>query len=337
LKNEFPVQYPRVVFEDRKPVPNLMISLNSIKESPGEGGESIIHNLDRRFFLPFTNAVQLLQIRNIIFMGDNAPAHPYFSEALKIFKGKVENLVVWLKPGQGLEKCAEIANYCDAVYYQLGPFSDLDTPGVKKLFDQLREDVEAIRKNAVSSPPPINANFYLSGGTLFNIGKVISLAESACLDHVDFYPANCFISPEGERLSSPLNPDLLPDTVKLQELYENFWEMLEEKHFRSWLFDLRITRRQLERVVAYFRAASGRAVFVPPHCRAPKVAYYISPDGTVKCCPYQKDIGNLWKNLLVETGMTLTVREFRSHINLARNPICPTCPGAFPHVLWPCR
>jgi len=320
--------YPQVLFEDRKPIPNLMICLNG--PAPGNRGENNAPDessfLPRRFILPLTVSSELFRVRNITLFGDNPPAHPDFPFILRKLSEKVEHLGVRLKPGQGREARDDIVRYAREVIYLLEPGEPR-----KEEADLLREDVAALC--SAHRPPFIRGFCFLTGETLSSIEDTVRFAEQAQLNRLDFFPANLFITPLNERCNEPLHPGLLPDREAVSALERDFWEMLEERCFRSWLFDLNVARRQLKRVMEYFKAATGLGEFEPPHCRASRISLFIEPSGQVRFCPFQPAIGELGRHALKEIALSEPLRRFRAHHNLARNPVCPVCPGDFPHLL----
>ncbi len=342
--------YADILFQDRKPIPNLMIRLNARRQevhTTAPNPQSTIRNqqsaipnpqyigLARRFILTFATAIEIFRIRNIALLGDNPPVHRDFEFALKTLSCRVENLMVLLRPGQcrGCEML--MSSYASEVVFLIGPFAGETEGELREIFEGLQGEIEALRREGTNLP--VRAILYLSAGSLTRLDEIIPLVESAGFSHLDFYPANPFITSHNERSRTPLNPALIPKPEDLWEIEENFREMLKERCFQSRLFDLKVTRRQIARVLNYFKAATGRANFVPPYCRASRIAFYIEPTGAVRCCPYQPIFGNLFKSTLIEIAQSESLRHFRASLNLARNSICPVCPGDYAHFLWRSR
>jgi len=312
--------YPEILLEPRRTLPNLTLCLN-------RSGKK----LDRRFFLPLANAAQFFGVRNIMLMGENPTAHPDFAIALSSFSGKGESLSLWIKPGQS-SPCADIiAHEVNEIIFRLGPYSGTEKIWMAEL-RALRSEVRALRKERPHLI--IKGVFHLSSATLRAMENVIHRMEEALFDRLEFFPPNLFLNPESEPATLPLSPELIPSHDELIRFEENFWEMLDEHCFQSWLFDLEMTRRQLERVLLFFKSASCRGAFEPPHCRASRISFYVEPTGHIRCCPWQEIFGNLQEMSLHEIEECEHVHDFRSKISLATDRICQKCPGDFPHFLW---
>ena len=312
--------YPEFLLEPRRTLPNLTLCLNSSGKT-----------LDRRFFLPLANAVQFHGVRNIALMGENPPAHPDFAIALRPLFGKGENLSLWIKPGQSSPCAGLIAHEVNEIIFRLGPYSGPEEIWMAEL-SALQSEVCMLRKERPHLI--VKGVLHLSSAIIKALEDAIHRVEDALFDRLEFFPPNFYLSPGSEPATSPLSPDLIPSHEELMRYEKNFWEMLDEPCFQSRLFDLDMTRRQLERVLLFFKAASGHGAFEPPHCRASRTSFYIEPTGHVRCCPWQEAFGDLREMSLREIEESERVHVFRSKINLAIDRICPLCPGDFPHYLW---
>ena len=334
--------YPQILFEDRKPIPNLVIRLHARR---GKGGFQPwdkpvgefcgkVSILERRFLLPLANYTRLFHVRNVLLFGDHPSVYPELEYALDCFSRRVENIVLCLRPGQARGSESLIASKVRQIVYFIGPFADVSS-GTADVFPLLKGEIQSIRKanNSIS----IKAVLYLSFQGIMEIDRLIQKVEEAGFDRLDFFPPNLFIGGAGERCLRPMGHELVGSREPMVSLEKRFWDMLEERCFESWLFDLNQTRRQMKRVLNYFKAALGLGDFSPPYCRASRIAFYVDSDAAIRCCPYQEAFGNLGKKSLLEISKGEALRYFRSNLNLARNDICPVCPGTYPHLLWRTR
>ncbi len=310
--------FPKIFLQARHAIPNIMIRMH---EAPGSF-------LDRRFFLPLAVAARYFWTRQVALLGDDPLSHPHINDALNLWKESAEHLAIWIRPGQ-LKNHAQVLKSCaNEIVYLLGPYDasseqwDNDAIMLKKEIAQLKKDSPRLT---------VRAQIYFSALALSILPKIAQCAQEAQLEKLEFFPPPLHDSKNNN--NSKLNTLLLTDE-QIKKFEENFWEIMDEKYFQSCLFDLDMTRRQLERIINFFKAANGSGNFEPPHCRAPRTALFIEPNGDVRCCPYQTVCGSLWVYPLRSIEESSTTHEFRTKINLYTEKKCLTCPGNYPHLLW---
>jgi hypothetical protein len=335
--------FPDALFEEYKPLPNIMICLNF----PGEDGEffdAVFQetgrqnnrmSIDRRYFLPLANNASILGVRNIMLSGEDPCQYPDLDYALKCFSGRVENLCLVVRPAQSLGMDSSLVPLLQEIVYRIPPDFREGQEGYFGKMESLKNEISDLRK--INRDIKVQAMLYLSGGNLSRLDQVIDLIERCGFDRLHFFPANLYLAPGKGRSAEPNEPGLLPSGEEITNLERTFWDLLEESCFESRLFDLNICRRQLERVLEYFKCALGMGGFPPPYCRAHRIACFIQPGGVVRCCPYQKAIGNLAEKSLIRIRESEELRLFQADINMARDPMCPVCPGVYPHLLWKSR
>lgn len=319
--------YPEALFEERPAVPNIAMELNSDLRNDGKPAE-----ISRRYFLPIITTAEMLSAGNVIFTGDRAGAYPELEYALGIFYKRVRNILLRVHPGEIADKGPMIGKFVDRVDYRLGPWSGKQSEkAVRSEIDNAAQEIEGLK--SVHDPPWITASLYTTSFSLRILGQLVEILEKAGFDRLEFFPANLFIAPDNTRRQDPSDPDILLEKEEIKSLEGEFWEMLEEKYFRSRLFDLNISRRQLERTLNYYAAAKGKRDFEPPHCRASRLSLYIDANCGVRVCPFQPTLGNLKKTTLRSISESETLRNFRANMKHNQNPICPPCAGDYPHQL----
>ncbi|MBN1902055.1 SPASM domain-containing protein [Candidatus Sumerlaeota bacterium] len=331
--------FPDILFEDHKPLPNLSISLNSSGReeesfdpvSPIASNPEHWRNLDPRHFLPLADKISLFHIRNVMLTGVNPAVYPFLKDALKCFSGKVENLSLVISPGQSLNVDLKLIPLLQEIVYLIPPYWLNGIRGEREEAESLEYEISHLRKN--NRNIAVRAMLYLSARNLSRLGSVIDRVEKAGFDRLYFFPSNLFLLSEKGRVPKPAYPEHLPSEEEVMNLERTFWDFLEERFFESRLFDLNLCRRQLERVLEYFKAALGREEFSPPFCRASRIAIHVDPEGRVRACPYQKVIGDLAKKSLIRIRESEELFLFQANLNLARSPLCPACPGVYPHLL----
>jgi Fe-coproporphyrin III synthase len=88
---------------------------------------------------------------------------------------------------------------------------------------------------------------------------------------------------------------------------------------------IRETPEKLRRIVRHFRAHQGLEEPVAPRCNAPWVSAVVEVDGTVRPCFFHPPIGKLHGSGLIEVLNSPAALEFRSRLDIARNPVCRRC------------
>lgn len=326
MKTDINSIYPKVLFESRKPLPNLVLNLNRKKKDG-------LLQMDRRFFLPLATSGELLSVRQVILTGEDPLSHDFLREAVEIFSDRFERVSLWLRPGQLRNVDKDIFRRLNDLICLMGPFHEED---------EARDSIESLKKETVvlresDKNLDLRAVLYLSRATINSLPKFVAMIENSGFQKLDFFPPNLFLPEAEKRIEEPLNPSLLPYKKDLLTEEERLWDLLEEPELQTPLFDLNITRRQLLRVYTWYRAALGEGGFAPPYCRAPRLSFYIEPEGLVRCCPWQPVLGNLREESILKIAGKNHTRYFRADINLAKNRFCPACPGDYPHFLMRIR
>jgi len=333
--------YPSALFEDRKPVPNLMIRLNAPEQEPSafdptvcktEFEKNLVY-LPSCFLLFFANNIDRFHIRNITLFGTNPFAYPALESALALFAAKPVHVGMCLFPNQLPDKNPQYLDKMNTLFYRLGPFSGENE--ISKTFRSLPEEITLLR--SLNPSLEIRAILYVSDFCLKNLDRVIHLVENAGFDHLDFFSPNLYINLLNQNEKDLCVQNLVPSKEEIKSLEKDFWNILEQRWFETHLFDLNLCRRQMERVIQFFGAIRGLGEFAPPFCRASRVSFFIEPTGEVRTCPYQKIVGNLRSHSLVQISESEELKLFQANLNLAKSPICPSCPGAYPHLLWKTR
>lgn len=311
--------FPKIFLQARHAIPNLMIRMHEAPDS----------FLDRRLFLPLSVAARYFWTRHVALLGDNPLSHPYINEALNLWKGSVENLAVWIRPGQ-IEDHAQMLSACaDEIVYLLGPY---DSPSNQWDAEAMILKNEIAQLKKASPRLRVRAQFYFSSFALPMLPEIIRKAEEAQLEKLEFFSP--LLHDNKNNNKQKIIKNLLLTVDQLNEFEDRFWKIMDEKYFQSCMFDLDMTRRQFERIILYFKAANGNGNFEPPHCRAPRTALFIEPNGDVRCCPFQTVWGSLWENPLRNIEESPATHEFRTKINLYTENKCLVCPGDYPHSLW---
>ena len=88
---------------------------------------------------------------------------------------------------------------------------------------------------------------------------------------------------------------------------------------------IRESPEKLQRIVQHFRAHLNLCPPVAPQCNAPWVSAVIEPDGAVRPCFFHKKIGRLSGRSFLEILNSPEAQDFRSHLDVATNPICQRC------------
>lgn len=335
--------FPDVLFEEHKPLPNIVICLNSLSKE-GESFDAVFQetgnqnnwmSIDPRHFLPISNNVSILGVRNIMLSGADPCQYPDLEYALKCLSAHVEHLCLVIRPGQSFGMDTSIIPILREIVYRIPPDFRNGNEEYIRTLESLENEISYLRKK--NRDIKVQAMLYLFKGNLSRLDRIVDLMERSGFDRLHFFPANLYLAPGKEKSPEPIEPGLLPSREEIVNLERTFWDLLEERCFESRLFDLNICRRELERVLDYFKAAHSMGEFSPPYCRAPRIAYYIQPGVLVRCCPYQKVIGCLAEKSLIQIRRSEELRLFQANINLAKNPFCPACPGVYPHLLWKSR
>lgn len=317
---EAAILFPEIFLQARHAIPNLMIRMHEAPDT----------YLDRRFFLPLTIAARYFWTRHVALLGDNPVSHSHFSEALNLWKGSVENLSVWIRPGQ-INNRSEILSACaNEIVYQLGPYQSSNQWDADAIM--FKEEIAKIK--TISSRVRIRAVFYFSAFALSTLREIIQKAEEARLDKLEFFPPQLIHDNEYSNKYNIITTNELLSNAQLSEFESGFWEIMDDKYFQSCMFDLDMTRRQFERIILFYKAALGNGGFAPPHCRASRTALFIEPNGAVRCCPFQTVLGNLWEKPLRDIEENPSTHDFRTKINLYSDKLCTVCPGDYPHSLW---
>jgi hypothetical protein len=335
--------FPATLFEDHKSVPNLIIYINSSRNN-GDSFDSVALNpgspndlasLDPRYFLPLANNAALFRIRNIMLCGANPAVYPDLEYALKCFAGRAEHLCLAIHPGQSSGIDRKLISFINEVVYII-PAAVRE--GCSDYFQTLKSMAEEVSDLRDKKPGlPIQAMLCLSAANLSHFDQIIDLIEKDGFDRLHFFPANLYLEPGKGRRPEPIDPEQIPSRENIKDLERKFWDLLEERCFETRLFDLNICRRQLERILEYFKAVHNMGEFSPPYCRASRISFFIESKGLVRCCPYQKVTGDLSKKSLIEISESEELHIFQVNLNLARSPLCPVCPGVYPHLLWRSR
>ncbi len=107
---------------------------------------------------------------------------------------------------------------------------------------------------------------------------------------------------------------------RLEEEIEQLIEALPE----NTCFVLE-TPEKLRRIGLHFRAELGLAEPAAPRCNAPWVSAVVESDGTMRPCFFHGAIGNARRQSLAEAVNDARAIEFRSALDVSRNPICRRC------------
>lgn len=335
--------FPAILFEDRKPLPNLMICLNSAKHgkvsfdsntlNPGSTNDLV--SLDPRYFLPLANNARIFHIRNIMLFGADPASYPALEYALKCFSGRVEHIGLVIHPGQSLGIDPNLIPLIQEISYLIPPVFWEDYQGDIQILQSLETEISGLRRE--NPKLHVQAMLYVSALNLSKLDRVIEIIENEGFDRLHFFPPNLYLALGEGRSPEAIDPKLIPSREMVETLERDFWNFLEKPCFETRLFDLNVCRRQLERILEFFKAAVGLGDFSPPYCRASRISLFIEPTGVTRCCPYQKTIGDLTKKSLIEIRESEERRLFQTNLNLAKNPLCPVCPGVYPHLLWRSR
>ena len=115
--------------------------------------------------------------------------------------------------------------------------------------------------------------------------------------------------------------------VALQEsdidlLEEEIKQLIEEWAATGFV---RESPEKLQRIVQHYRAHLKLCAAIAPQCNAPWVSAVIESNGDVRPCFFHNKIGNLHSRSFAEVLNSPEALDFRSHLDVSKNPICKRC------------
>ena len=82
---------------------------------------------------------------------------------------------------------------------------------------------------------------------------------------------------------------------------------------------------KLRRILLHYRAHLGLEQPTAPQCNAPWTSAVVESDGTVRPCFFHRPIGTMGGSRLLNVLNGPEAVDFRSHLDVASNPICQRC------------
>ena len=236
--------------------------------------------------------IERLSVRWIVFSGGEPLMHSAFFRLCELLTEKNIRITV-LSTGLLLQRFAEqIVRYVDDVIVSLdGPPELHDrirrVPGA---FERLREGVEEI--HAIRQDFAIAARCTVQRLNCRAIVETAAAAKSLGLQSISFLAADV-TSQAFNRLEpwdNSRQEQIALSVDDIQTLSAQFDELAALWSASGFVLE---TREKLERIVRHFRAHLGLDEPEAPHCNAPWVSAVIETDGTVRPCFFQRPIGSL--------------------------------------------
>jgi Fe-coproporphyrin III synthase len=85
------------------------------------------------------------------------------------------------------------------------------------------------------------------------------------------------------------------------------------------------SKEKLQRIVRHFRSHLGLDDPESPRCNAPWVSAVVESDGTVRPCFFQRPIGSLRTQSLLQVLNGFEAQTFRMSLDVATDPVCKRC------------
>lgn len=267
---------------------------------------------------------QSLSVKWVVLSGGEPLMHPHLFEfCAKLRERSIQTTL--LSTGLLFERYAVsiVETVTDAIVSLDGPPAIHDRiRRVQGAYSSLASGVRAIHK--LRPAFPISARSTVQRENYMFLNETARTAKALGLKSISFLAADvgstAFNRPlgwSGERQSEiALTAD---DVCRLESEIQVLASEWEGSGF------LMESPAKLRRIVLHYRAHLGLAQPVAPQCNAPWVSTVIEASGAVRPCFFHGPIGHLGTSSLLNVLNGPEGVTFRSHLNVASNPICQRC------------
>jgi radical SAM protein with 4Fe4S-binding SPASM domain len=275
---------------------------------------------------PHMASLRELKVRWVVFSGGEPLLHSDLASLARLFRAEGIRTTL-LTAGLTLERHAPmVAEGFDEVMVSLDGPRDVHNGirGVADAYGRLERGISALREHRAFLP--VHARCTVQKNNHTHLRAAVDAAHELRLDSLSFLAADT--TSEAFNHLAPGPDTSQPVTLTADEVNTLSSEM--ESLIRDCFRDIRSgfireSPEKLRRIVRHFRSQLDEARAIAPRCNAPWVSAVIEADGAVRPCFFHKPFGRIQQGALLDVLNSDAAVEFRSQLDVARNPICRAC------------
>lgn len=197
--------------------------------------------------------------------------------------------------------------------------------GIANAYDKLEEGVRSIK--ALKPGLRISARTVLQRYNYFDFGPIVNSARKIGLDGISFLAAD-ITSPAFNR-PQPWDLERISEVALDKEETEEF-ERIIEGSFETHALDyssgfIAEQPARMRRIVQYYKAVNGMAIFPAPVCNAPWVSAVLESNGDLMPCFFHKPYGNVRQKNILDVINSAEAISFRKQLDVRKNDTCAKC------------
>jgi MoaA/NifB/PqqE/SkfB family radical SAM enzyme len=273
------------------------------------------------------DSIRRLEVRWVVFSGGEPLMNPELPDLCSILRKEGIRLTL-LTTGLLLKKYAAsvAASFDDVIISLDGPPEIHDQiRRVERAFALLHEGVCALQE--LRPGLRITARCTVQKANHHCLWETAETAQLMRLNGISFLATDLTSSAFNRPLIWPASRQAeiglsLNELAVLEDRIEKLLDRGEAEFGTGFIAE---PAEKLHRITRHFRAHLGLEPEESPACNAPWVSAVIEADGVVRPCFFHPPIGDLRKTTLEAAVNGAQARNFRTNLDLSRNPICQKC------------
>ena len=270
---------------------------------------------------------RMLKVQRVVLSGGEALMHPNLWTLCALLK-ELPLKITLLSTGLLIERHApDIVRWTDDVVVSLdgSPAVHDRIRNVPRAYERLAEGVRALKHLAPDFP--VRARCVVQRHNFADLTNIVATAHQLGLNQISFLAADvsstAFNRPRTWDAERVADVALSPDEVNaLDDCVEHLIADCADDFATGFIAE---SPEKLRRLPRYYRAINADGDFPATVCNAPWVSTVVEADGTVRPCFFHRALGNVHEKPLEAILNSADARDFRSHLDVRRDPICRKC------------
>ena len=272
-------------------------------------------------------SIKKLEVRQVVLSGGEPLLNRELQAICEFFRD-LNIRVTLLTTGLLLHKrSALVASLVDEVILSLdGPPEIHDSiRRIPRAFKTIALGVESVRR--LRPDLPILSRTTLQKKNHRHLRAAVQSAHSLALNSISFLPADLSSTAfnRDEPWHAERQDEIALTPLELQALEEEI-ELLIANHQTDIQTGFIVEgEAKLRRLTTRFREHLTNTEPAAPTCNAPWVSAVLEVDGNLRPCFFHPPVASIEKQTLEQALNSRAARSFRSHLDVATNPICRRC------------
>lgn len=266
-------------------------------------------------------------LREVAFSGGEALMHANLWKFCQVLKS-IHVKITLLSTGLLLEKNAQaVTENVDEVIISLDGSETIHDRirNIPNGFKKLSEGVASLKK--LDPQFAVSARCVLQRYNYFDFMNIVSAARAIGFDRISFLGADvstdAFNRVGGWSEKRVAEVALTNDeAADFEGIIESSFHSLKDEYESRFIAESPVKMRK---IVQYYKALNGNAVFPGTVCNAPWVSAVIESDGSVMPCFFHKPYGNIYEDSFADIINSDNAVTFRKNLDVKHDPVCQKC------------